>query len=82
VFGGRFSGEAVRIFTGGAVPAGADHIVIQENSQRDGNTLITSFDNPEPRHIRRAGIDFTNGDTLLTKGTRIGPMHIAIAAHL
>ena len=74
------NGEAVRIFTGSAVPAGADHIVIQENAQRDGETLITSFDNPEPRHIRRAGIDFTKGDTLLTKGTRIGPMHIAIAA--
>ena len=80
-FQGRLNtGEAVRIFTGGAVPAGADHIVIQENAQRAGNTLITSFDNPEPRHIRRAGIDFTKGDTLLSAGTRIGPMHIAIAA--
>lgn len=74
------TGEAVRIFTGGAVPAGADHIVIQENTERSGDTLTTLFDNDAPRHIRRAGIDFKTGDILLTQGTRIGPMHIAIAA--
>ena len=74
------AGEAVRIFTGGAVPKGADHIVIQENAEREGNILTTLFDNETPRHIRQAGIDFTKGDTLLTKGTVIGPMHIAIAA--
>lgn len=73
-------GEAVRIFTGGAVPDGADHIVIQENAERSGETLTTLFDNDTPRHIRQAGIDFKAGDTLITKGTRIGPMHIAIAA--
>jgi len=74
------SGEAVRIFTGGAVPNGADHIVIQENAQREGDILTTLFDNEAPRHIRRAGIDFKAGDALLAKGTHIGPMHIAIAA--
>lgn len=80
-FQGRIkTGQAVRIFTGGAVPNGADHIVIQENAERDGNILTTLFDNDAPRHIRQAGIDFHKGDTLITKGTRIGPMHIAIAA--
>ncbi|WP_026941836.1 molybdopterin molybdotransferase MoeA [Hellea balneolensis] len=80
-FQGRVnSGQAVRIFTGGAVPEGADHIVIQENAKREGDTLTTLFDNDAPRHIRKAGIDFKLGDTLITKGTRIGPMNIAIAA--
>ena len=74
------TGQAVRIFTGGALPKGADHIVIQENARRDGDTLITLFDNDAPRHIRQAGIDFHIGDTLISKGTCIGPMHIAIAA--
>ena len=73
-------GEAVRIFTGGAVPKGADHIVIQENAEREDDILTTLFDNETPRHIRQAGIDFAKGDTLLTQGTVIGPMHIAIAA--
>ena len=75
-----YAGEAVRIFTGGAVPQGADHIVIQENAERSGETIITLFDNDAPRHIRQAGIDFHKGDILLIKGTRLGPMHIAIAA--
>ena len=74
------TGEAVRIFTGGAVPKGADHIVIQENATREGDRLTTLFDNDTARHIRKAGIDFSAGDTLLSKGARIGPMHIAIAA--
>lgn len=73
-------GEAVRIFTGGAVPTGADHIVIQENAERKSDTLTILFDNDALRHIRKAGIDFTTGDTLITKGTRLGPMHIALAA--
>ena len=73
-------GEAVRIFTGGAVPKGADHIVIQENAERSGDSLTALFDNDAPRHIRGAGIDFRKGDVLIHKGTRIGPMHIAIAA--
>jgi len=80
-FQGRVNkGEAVRIFTGGAVPTGADHIVIQENAERKSDTLTILFDNDAPRHIRKAGIDFTTGDTLITKGTRLGPMHIALAA--
>jgi len=74
------TGEAVRIFTGGAVPEGADHIVIQENAEREGDTLTALFENDSPRHIRQAGIDFNSGDTILKKGTQIGPMHIAIAA--
>ena len=80
-YGGTVNtGEAIRIFTGGAVPAGADHIVIQENAVRDGDRLTTLFDNDAPRHIRQAGIDFKAGDTLLAQGTQIGPMDIAVAA--
>ena len=80
-FQGRVNnGEAVRIFTGGAVPSGADHIVIQENAAREGDSLKTLFDTDVPRHIRKAGIDFSEGAALLTAGTVIGPMHIAIAA--
>ena len=45
--------EAVRIFTGGAVPDGADHIVIQENTQLRGDTLTTTtcllYTSPSPR---------------------------------
>jgi len=74
------SGEAVRIFTGGTVPKGTDHIVIQENAERNGDRLTTLFDNETSRHIRAAGIDFNTGDKLIRQGTVLDPMHIALAA--
>lgn len=80
-FGGVVGqGEAVRIFTGGAVPEGADHIVIQENASREGDILTTTTTNETRRHIRKAGIDFTKGETLIAAGTQLSPAHIALAA--
>ena len=80
-FGGAVGqGEAVRIFTGGAVPEGADHIVIQENASREGDILTTTTTNETRRHIRKAGIDFTKGETLIAAGTQLSPAHIALAA--
>ena len=80
-FGGAVGqGEAVRIFTGGAVPEGADHIVIQENASREGDILTTITTNETRRHIRKAGIDFTKGETLIAAGTQLSPAHIALAA--
>jgi len=73
-------GQAVRIFTGGAVPKGADHIVIQENAERKGDTLTTTTENEIARHIRKAGIDFSKGDVLISAGTQLTPAHIALAA--
>ena len=51
-------GEAVRIFTGAPVPAGADAIVIQEDTKADGDPS-PSASGPQGRHIRAAGQDFT-----------------------
>src|SRR5690606_21198071 len=48
--------QAARIFTGGVVPPGADAIVIQENTRRDGNRVIIERPSPVGRHIRRAGL--------------------------
>ncbi len=73
-------GEAVRIFTGGAVPPDADHIVIQENAIRKDNLLTTTTDYETARHIRKAGIDFKTGDILIKADTRLAPAHIALAA--
>ena len=73
------AGEAVRIFTGAAVPAGCDAIVIQEDATRDGDTVSV----PETRpgsHLRPAGGDFTAGATLLTRGARIDPWRLSLAA--
>ncbi len=55
------SGQCTRIFTGAPVPAGADRILIQEDTTRDGDQITVS-DNIDPKsYIRPAGGDFTVG---------------------
>jgi molybdopterin molybdotransferase len=73
-------GEAVRIFTGASVPAGADAIVIQENAeQRQGQVLISEAA-CSGTYIRRKGQDFSSGDVLLRAGRRLSPRDIGLAA--
>jgi molybdopterin molybdotransferase len=80
-FKGRVGhGEAVRIFTGAPVPRGADAILIQENAQLDGESLLPSASVAAGMHIRTAGIDFSRGAVLLEAGRRLGPIEIALAA--
>jgi molybdopterin molybdotransferase len=74
--------EAVRIFTGAALPPGSNTIVIQENVTRDGDVITLSEGNPPEagRHVRPLGGDFARGEALITAGTRLSPAGIALAA--
>jgi molybdopterin molybdotransferase len=73
-------GETVRIFTGAPVPQGADAILLQEDASVEG-ALIGASAPPLPgRHIRTAGLDFTEGVTALRAGARLGPAELALAA--
>lgn len=76
------AGDAVRIFTGAHVPAGADAILIQEDAARDGDMLILTGDGPSRvgEFIRKAGADFAAGAMLLEAGTLVNPGAIAVAA--
>lgn len=74
------AGQAIRIFTGGAVPNGADTVIIQENVTRNGDTITVNDPQDTSRHIRHAGIDFKNGDTLIPAGTRLGPSELLVTA--
>jgi len=83
--GGLFEGEvgagqAVRIFTGAPLPAGADAIVIQEDTERDGDTVTVTEGVRPGRYVRRAGLDFAEGDVLLTAGTVLSARDIGLAA--
>jgi len=73
-------GEAVRIFTGAPVPPGADSVIPQEFTRRDGNTLDVDVSAKPARNIRRAAIDFGAGDPLIEAGTRLNARHIALLA--
>ena len=73
-------GTAVRIFTGSVVPDGADHILIQENAERDGDDIVILEGAEQPRHIRAPGIDFQLDDILVPAGALLAPAHLAVAA--
>jgi molybdopterin molybdotransferase len=75
------AGQAVRIFTGAPVPAGADLVVIQENATRDGETVSFTIDRePPPSNIRPSGGDFRAGQALLAEGARIDAWRLSLAA--
>ena len=75
-------GEATRIFTGAAMPAGADTVLIQEEARRDGERLYLAGEGPaySGRNTRRRGLDFSAGDRLIAAGDRITPARLAVAA--
>src|SRR6478672_8439696 len=74
------SGQAVRIFTGGVIPDGADAVIIQEDTKIDGNTITITEAAAKGRHIRPAGVDFREGDVLLAKGSRLADRDLSLAA--
>ena len=79
-FAGRVQpGQAVRIFTGAPIPDGADTVVIQEGTDRDGDKVVVR-EGQEGRNIRARGFDFREGDVLLPAGRRMGPREISLAA--
>ncbi len=85
-FAGSVSnGEATRIFTGAAMPAGTDCVLVQEEAARDGTRLMLTGEGPvRGGNVRRAGLDFREGDLLVSAGERITPARaalIAIAGH-
>ncbi|MDQ2067561.1 molybdopterin molybdotransferase MoeA [Xinfangfangia sp. CPCC 101601] len=70
-------GQALRIFTGAPVPAGATGVVIQENIARDGDQ-ITLTDAERGSNIRLRGADFPAGATLAPR--RLRPADLALLA--
>ena len=79
-FAGRCeAGTAVRISTGAALPDGADSIVIQEDVRREDNRI--EVPQVAPGHfIRRQGIDFAAGTTLLEKARVLDAVAISLGA--
>ena len=73
------AGQTTRISTGAHMPDGAASVLIQENAQvADG--LVSSEAPPPPgRHVRQRGFDFSQGETVLQRGTLIGAAQIALA---
>ena len=74
------TGQAARIFTGAPVPDGADAIVIQENTETNGDQIKVLTSAPKGKFIRPKGMDFCDGDVLLKAGRLMTARDIATAA--
>jgi molybdopterin molybdotransferase len=74
------AGQAARIFTGGFMPAGADTVVIQEVTTRDGDSVEVRKSTTTGRNVRPEGLDFRSGDVQLAKGHRLTARDLALAA--
>ena len=75
-------GQAVRIFTGAAMPAGADTVFMQEDVTVDGDHVIVPKGLKLGANRRLAGEDVPAGQVALPAGTVLEPQHIALAAAL
>ena len=74
------AGQAVRIFTGGVIPDGADAIVIQEETDTEGGNVHFNASALHADYIRAAGLDFKAGDVLAPRGKRITARDCALLA--
>jgi molybdopterin molybdotransferase len=73
-------GQAVRIFTGAPIPAGADAVIMQEDTTREGDKIMVNEGIDPGEFIRRRGCDLAEGQKILGPGDRINPTTIALLA--
>ncbi len=73
-------GECVRITTGAPLPAGCDTVVIQEQAERNGNTVTINGDHREGQNIRRAGEDISPGETVIRAGKHLNAADLGLIA--
>ena len=74
------AGEAIRIFTGAPLPAGADAIIMQEDVKREGETIVPQCSVERGEFIRRKGSDLAEGQKILSRGERIAVQKMALLA--
>jgi molybdopterin molybdotransferase len=76
-------GEAIRVSTGAAIPAGATAVIPQEDVDPDGGAepvaIVTRQESPAGAHIRGAGEDMRDGTVVLSAGRRLGPIELGAA---
>lgn len=73
---------AMRIFTGAALPEGADAVVMQENVAREGDIAVITTKTRPGQSVRKRGEDLRAGSVAIAKGTRLRAAHLALAASL
>lgn len=81
IFDGNIGrGECARIFTGAALPRGADSIVIQEDTDADGASITIRQAATPGEWVRAEGLDFAAGKVLLSAGRILSARDLGLAA--
>ncbi len=73
---------AYRIMTGAPIPEGADTVVMQEDTRKEGASVVILKAQTSGSHIRKAGEDIKKGAKLFSSGTKLGPAQIGILASI
>ena len=73
-------GEAIKIFTGGVIPEGADAVVMVENTSGWGEEFELHKPASPGQNVRGSGEDVREGEVILEAGTEVGAPEIALAA--
>ena len=73
-------GQAMRIMTGAPIPPGANAVLMQEDTQKDGDSILCLDKADVEENIREAGEDVRIGEGVLKKGTTLSPAHIGMLA--
>ena len=73
-------GQTMRIMTGAPIPPGADAVLMQEDTQKDGDSILCLDRADVEENIRRAGEDVKIGEGVIKKGTTLSPAHIGMLA--
>ena len=80
--GAHVAGTAMRIMTGAPMPEGADTVVRQEDTRRDGATVLIEVATPKGTSIRPLGADIRGGDRVILPGHALTSIDIGVAAAL
>jgi molybdopterin molybdotransferase len=75
-------GESARIFTGAPVPAGADTVVRQEDTDLGAERVTIVSDRDRGSNVRAAGEDIQRGATVLQAGTVLGAAQLGVLASM
>ena len=73
-------GQAIRIMTGAPIPKGADSVIMQEDTEKDGDDILIKDKTEVEENIRLAGEDVKEGEVVILKGVVITPAHIGMMA--
>ncbi|UCD12212.1 MAG: molybdopterin molybdotransferase MoeA, partial [Nitrospinaceae bacterium] len=74
------AGQAMRIMTGAPIPRGADAVIMQEDTEKNGAHVLVKDRADVGENIREAGEDVRIGDIVIGKGAPLSPAQIGMLA--